>query len=127
MNHFTNSELSLAQLAYVGYGESTNFKNYLGNPMPEWVALPEKIQVAWVRAAAAIRHNVSSIPAASFHKYREAVAIYGYKAYGESVDFKNFQGFLMPQWGDLTVSVRNAWFAAVDAIHYYCLETSQNG
>lgn len=32
---------------YQVYGSVTDFKNYQGNPMPEWEDLPEKIQLAW--------------------------------------------------------------------------------
>jgi hypothetical protein len=40
----------IAQRAYKAYGAVTEFKNYQGLPMPEWNALPAKIQEAW-RAA----------------------------------------------------------------------------
>ena len=40
----------IAQGAYHAYGQVTNFKNFQGNPMPDWEQLPEKIQEAW-RAA----------------------------------------------------------------------------
>lgn len=32
---------------YNVYGSVTEFKNFQGNPMPEWKDLPEKIQLAW--------------------------------------------------------------------------------
>lgn len=38
---------------YRAYGSVTDFKNYQGNPMPEWRDLPPKIQEAW-RAAAGV-------------------------------------------------------------------------
>lgn len=44
----------LAKLGYRAYGETTDFKNYQGNPMPEWEDLGEKIRSAWVAATAAI-------------------------------------------------------------------------
>lgn len=42
-----------AKVAYRAYGATTDFKNFQGNPMPEWDALPEKIRTAWVAAAKA--------------------------------------------------------------------------
>jgi len=42
---------ALARQAYYAYGSVTDFKNFQGNPMPEWEALPEKIQQAWMAAA----------------------------------------------------------------------------
>lgn len=42
---------TVAQEAYRAYGEVTDFKNFQGNPMPEWGDLPDTIQDAW-RAAA---------------------------------------------------------------------------
>lgn len=47
------NDTELAKIAYQGYGESVGFKNYQGNPMPEWKDLGEKIQNAWVAAIAA--------------------------------------------------------------------------
>lgn len=29
------------------YGKAVEYKNFRGEPMPEWAALPEKIQEAW--------------------------------------------------------------------------------
>jgi hypothetical protein len=46
--------LGYAQLAYHAYGESTNFKNFQGNPMPAWGDLPERIRVAWGCAVRAV-------------------------------------------------------------------------
>lgn len=42
-----------AQCAYQAYGRTTNFKNFMGGPMPEWEALTDTIQTAWVNAAKA--------------------------------------------------------------------------
>jgi hypothetical protein len=44
----------LAKKAYLAYGQTTDFKNYQGLPMPEWENLPEGIQKAWGNAAGAI-------------------------------------------------------------------------
>ena len=40
-----------AREAYNRYGSVTDFKNFRGDPMPAWDALPPKIQEAWVAAA----------------------------------------------------------------------------
>ena len=42
---------ALAREAYTAYGAVTNFKNFRGEPMPEFDALPETIQDAWKEAA----------------------------------------------------------------------------
>lgn len=36
---------------YAIYGSVTDFKNFLGNPMPEWDDLPDKIKLAWEAVA----------------------------------------------------------------------------
>lgn len=46
----------LGQQAYAAYGEQVGFKNFQGNPMPEWADLTEIIQDAW-RAAAGKSYN----------------------------------------------------------------------
>ena len=46
-------DVALARVAYRGYGETTDFKNFQGNPMPAWDDLPEKIRAAWINAARA--------------------------------------------------------------------------
>lgn len=48
-----------AQKAYHAYGSVTDFKNFRGDPMPEWNALPEKIKEAWVAATEAVVKEVS--------------------------------------------------------------------
>jgi len=44
----------LAKKAYSAYGQTTDFKNYQGLPMPEWENLPDTIKLAWQNAATAI-------------------------------------------------------------------------
>ncbi len=44
----------IAEEAYKAYGSVTDFKNFRGDPMPEWKALPEKIKEAWVASAAKV-------------------------------------------------------------------------
>lgn len=36
--------------AYLAYGKTTDFKNFQGNPMPEFDKLPAKIKDAWENA-----------------------------------------------------------------------------
>jgi hypothetical protein len=43
-----------AQKAYEAYAACTGWKNYQGNPMPQWADLPEAIRVAWRAAIAAV-------------------------------------------------------------------------
>jgi hypothetical protein len=43
-----------AKIAYQAYGDTTDWKNYLGLPMPLWAQLPDKIREAWVAAAKAL-------------------------------------------------------------------------
>jgi hypothetical protein len=47
----TNAQLVQAKAAYTRYGAVTDFKNYQGNPMPEFEKLPEAIQCAWAAVA----------------------------------------------------------------------------
>lgn len=46
----------LAKVAYRAYGEVTDFKNFQGNPMPDWNDLTPTIQQAW---QAAVKKSVS--------------------------------------------------------------------
>lgn len=55
----------LAREAYVAYGEVTDFKNYQGEPMPEYEELGETIQRAWrVATATAILAYQDSVDVA---------------------------------------------------------------
>jgi hypothetical protein len=47
-------EKELALIAYTAYGRVTDFKNFQGNPMPQWAELPEKIQEAWIASVQAV-------------------------------------------------------------------------
>jgi hypothetical protein len=47
----TEAQLVQAKAAYTRYGAVTDFKNFQGNPMPEFEKLPETIQCAWVAVA----------------------------------------------------------------------------
>lgn len=50
MTYTPEQTTELASTAYHAYGGVTDHKNYQGLPMPEWSALPSKIQEAWVAA-----------------------------------------------------------------------------
>lgn len=43
-----------ARKAYAAYGDSTGGKNFQGNPMPTFDALPDAIKAAWRAACAAV-------------------------------------------------------------------------
>jgi len=45
-------DLSPAETAYRSYGNTTGNRNFLGQPMPTWDALPYTIQLAWQNAVA---------------------------------------------------------------------------
>lgn len=47
----TLSSEQLAIQAYYAYGAVTDFKNFQGNPMPEWEDLTDAIRAAWKHAA----------------------------------------------------------------------------
>ncbi|GAQ64041.1 hypothetical protein [Streptomyces scabiei] len=57
------STMELAQYAYAAYGASTNHRTHDGRPMPEWEDLGDRIQQAWVAAAAAVAQVVIEQPA----------------------------------------------------------------
>lgn len=40
-----------------------------------------------------------------------------YTAYGDSTNWKNHQGNLMPNWIDLPESIKHAWKAASDCVY----------
>lgn len=40
----------LAKKSYYSYGNRTNFKNFMGNPMPKWDDLTPEIKEAWKEA-----------------------------------------------------------------------------
>ena len=47
-------DTDLAKIAYRAYGETTDFKNFRGEPMPDWDNLGTRIQTAWTNAARAV-------------------------------------------------------------------------
>lgn len=60
-----DEQITMAQLAYQAYGQTTGFKNYQGNPMPTWDALGDVIQGTWVSAVNAVVDYLQAGPAAS--------------------------------------------------------------
>lgn len=44
-------KVTLGQIAYTAYGDTVDWKNFQGNPMPSWEQLPDIIQRAWEAAA----------------------------------------------------------------------------
>lgn len=48
----------LAKVAYHAYGSVTDFKNFRGEPMPEFDALPETIREAWCVASETVQKTV---------------------------------------------------------------------
>jgi hypothetical protein len=48
-------QYSTARKAYHAYGKVTDFKNFRGEPMPEFDALPEKIKEAWLAATNCVK------------------------------------------------------------------------
>lgn len=59
---------TLAASAYHAYGAVTDHKNYQGLPMPEWSALPEKIQTAWRAAVIQVGKDLAAptVPSPKF-------------------------------------------------------------
>lgn len=94
----------LGRTGYRAYGATTDFKNYMGNPMPTFDELPPPIQTAWMAFAARVAAG--------------GEAPEGYEAYGDSVGWKNFQGKPMPKWAQapMTEKITEAWIAAANSI-----------
>lgn len=53
--------LTLAEEAYLAYGEVTDFKNFRGEPMPMFKDLPATIQKAWEAAAERVSFLSTSV------------------------------------------------------------------
>jgi hypothetical protein len=47
-----------AEHAYAAYGACVGWKNFRGDPMPEWGDLPDRTRTAWIAAAAAVVQRV---------------------------------------------------------------------
>ena len=50
-----DEELCIAKLAYEAYAKVTDWKNFRGDPMPQFDDLPEKIIEAWKAAIVTAR------------------------------------------------------------------------
>jgi hypothetical protein len=44
---------------------------------------------------------------------------YAYEAYAAAVNYRNYQGGMMPQWLELPEEIRNAWREAAHAVMRY--------
>jgi hypothetical protein len=52
--------VELAKVAYQAYGDTAEWKNHAGLPMPTWGDLGDRIQTCWVMAAsAAVNHALT--------------------------------------------------------------------
>lgn len=51
----------LGRIAYAAYGATTDYKNYRGEPMPQWDDLPTVIRRAWGAAGTAIIMAVTGV------------------------------------------------------------------
>lgn len=54
--------VELARIAYQAYGDTTDHKNFRGEPMPTWGDLGETIQAAWIAAARAVADACREVP-----------------------------------------------------------------
>jgi hypothetical protein len=52
--------IDVAKRAYAAYGRSTGNKNFRGEEMPTWDALPQAIRDAWVAAVTEVVEFVSA-------------------------------------------------------------------
>lgn len=78
--------LTLAEEAYLAYGAVTDFKNFRGEPMPQFKDLPETIQKAW--EAAAMRVEMIKQPAELILNKQQVKAIQVLA--GETVNAEEF-------------------------------------
>lgn len=46
-----------------------------------------------------------------------------YAAYGKTTGFKNYQGLSMPEWEDLTPTIRSAWINAAEEVRNHMTAT----
>lgn len=50
-----------------------------------------------------------------------------YHAYGQTTDFKNYQGLPMPEFDNLTPIIKEAWATAAVSIWNYALDRVRQG
>lgn len=48
-------DFEAAHIAYTAYGETVRWRAVNGDRMPAFADLPERIQLAWIKAARAVR------------------------------------------------------------------------
>jgi len=63
VGHVRAWRVELAKLAYNAYGETTEWRNHRGDPMPCWEDLGERVQTCWQVAAGAVAGRVLMPPA----------------------------------------------------------------
>jgi hypothetical protein len=54
--------VEIAKVGYQAYGDTAEWKNYRGDPMPHWDDLGDRIQTCWIMAASAVRNHVLTPP-----------------------------------------------------------------
>ena len=74
-----------AHIAYDAYGDSVEWKNFAGNPMPHWSDLPDRIKDAWRAASAALSPSEHFSPDAA-EQLRVQLAGCGVAALGGTGD-----------------------------------------
>lgn len=50
--------IEAGRIAYQAYGQATRFRNFQGDPMPDWGSLSDQIQNAWAASARAVATKV---------------------------------------------------------------------
>jgi hypothetical protein len=50
--------IEAGRIAYQAYGQATRFRNFQGDPMPDWGSLSDQIQQAWAASAQAVAKRV---------------------------------------------------------------------
>ncbi len=61
MSEFTDATRQLARVGYEAYGHRAEWKNYAGDPMPQWEVLRPDIIEKWCAAVEAIADALADI------------------------------------------------------------------
>ena len=48
-----DERVAVAKVGYQAYGDTAEWKNYRGDPMPRWDDLGDRIQTCWIMATSA--------------------------------------------------------------------------
>ena len=56
-----NKDKTLGQIAFEAYGDNREWKDWRGQPMPQWNEVKEGIREAWEVAAEAVKVNVEQL------------------------------------------------------------------